>query len=258
MYKMVNELYSRTENVIRINGEFSRKFVSTKGVMQGNNLSPTIFNMYINGLLKEIQESNLGIRLESCPNEVINVLAYADDIVLLAETESDLQKLIDIVHEWGLKWRISVNHAKTKIIHFRKKNVVQTQKCFYIGDKMLEIVDSYKYLGIWIQCNLDASLTMNNLVQAGSRALSQIIGKTKNNYDLGYKTYSKLFDTMVCPILDYGCAAWNTGLDCKKLDQVQFRAVRYYCGVPRSTPLSGLEGKIGWTPGIVRRDLECI
>ena len=34
--------------------------------------------------------------------------------------------------------------------------------------------------------------------------------------------------------------------------------MRYFCGVPRSCPLAGLSGDLGWVPGVVRRDLKCI
>ena len=44
----------------------------------------------------------------------------------------------------------------------------------------------------------------------------------------------------------------------KKLDQVQHRALRFFCGVPRTCPLAGIYGDTGWTPGVVRRDLECL
>ena len=70
--------------------------------MQGNNLSPTIFGIYINSLLTELKPSGIGVKVYE--GEIINVLAYADDIVLLADKESDLQKLLVIVEEWCNKW----------------------------------------------------------------------------------------------------------------------------------------------------------
>ena len=46
--------------------------------------------------------------------------------------------------------------------------------------------------------------------------------------------------------------------NCKKLDQVQYRAMRYYCGLPRSTSICGMEGDFGWLPGIIKRDVLVI
>ena len=102
--------------------------------------------------------------------------------------------------------------------------------------------------------------TVDNLAKAGSRDLSQIIVKTRMNFDLGHNSFSKLFQSCVVPVLDYGIAVWNTGKSSKygKADQVQERAIRYYCGLPRMTPILGMEGEMGWLPGMVRRDMECL
>ena len=83
--------------------------------------------------------------------------------------------------------------------------------------------------------------------KAGSRALSGIIGKTRENYDLGYKSYTQLINSMVIPILDYGGSAWSGGNhhNFKKADQVLQRATRFYCGLPRHATLLGLEGDMG-------------
>ena len=70
--------------------------------MQGNNLSPSLFNGQINGLLLALNETNAGVKI---PSGIVNNLAYADDIVLLAENEVDLQKLLNVVSEWCVKWR---------------------------------------------------------------------------------------------------------------------------------------------------------
>ena len=61
---------------------------------------------------------------------------------------------------------------------------------------------------------------------------------------------------MCYPVIDYTIGAWNTGANCKKLDQIQERAMRYFGGLPRNCPISAMVGDFGWTPGIVRRELE--
>jgi DNA-binding HxlR family transcriptional regulator len=46
---------------------------------------------------------------------------YADDIVVLAESEADLQKILDKVSDWGNKWHIKFNNSKSKVVQCRKK-----------------------------------------------------------------------------------------------------------------------------------------
>ena len=101
---------------------------------------------------------------------------------------------------------------------------------------------------------------MDQLAKSGSRALSQVISKTKSNYHLGYQLYTKLFNGCVVPVLDCAAGAWCYGgvTDCTELDRVQHRAIRFFCGLPRQTPISAMTGDMGWIPGVVRRDIEVL
>ena len=56
---------------------------------------------------------------------LVNVLLYADDIVLIAADEQELQSLIFIVEVWCKKWRLELNLTKTNVMHVRKSNKKQ-------------------------------------------------------------------------------------------------------------------------------------
>ena len=252
-------MYARTSNMIRLNGELSNELVSKNGVKQGDNFSPTGFNSYIDSLITEIRNMKLGIPLTS--KAKVSVLAYADDIVLIGSTSMELERMLQKLSEWCIKWRVSVNVSKTKIVHFRKQGTPCVEYDFCFQNSRLDIVKEYKYLGVNLNYYLDSAFSSELLAKAASRSLGQMINKTRNNYDLGYHSYTKLYNCTVVPILDYSIGAWGTGAKGnphKKLDQVQNRAMRYFCGVPRSTPLAGLIGDMGWSPGVVRRDVESL
>ena len=71
----------------------------------------------------------------------------------------------------------------------------------------------------------DLDTIIDQLARSGSRALGQLISKTKANYDLDYKSFTKLFNACVVPVLDYGSGSWGTGSECKKIDDVQNWAI---------------------------------
>ena len=81
-------------------------------------MSPTLFLIYINGLLCEIEKRpELGVKFSE--NKMSGLL-FADDFVGLAETGPALQILIDIVHIYSKRWRFEANVKKCAVVIFSK------------------------------------------------------------------------------------------------------------------------------------------
>jgi retron-type reverse transcriptase len=117
-YRNLKEIYTDTQACVIINGIFTDWFKTNTGVLQGDVLSPVLFNTFINNLAEKLQESGSGIPIKT---HRISNLMYADDIVLLAGCARDLQALLDIVKQWCHKWQLKINETKTNIVHFRKQ-----------------------------------------------------------------------------------------------------------------------------------------
>ena len=83
---------------------------------QGDTLSATHFLIYINDLVKDVKDLNIGIELDQ---EQICILIYADDIVVFAKTEQELQCILDVIREWRRKWCVKFNGAKSNVVHCR-------------------------------------------------------------------------------------------------------------------------------------------
>ena len=78
---------------------------------------------------------------------MISILLYADDIIVLAETEDNLQSMLNQLSAWCNKWRMLINTDKSQIIHFRPKRHKQIKFKFAVNSTTIEIVEKYKYLG---------------------------------------------------------------------------------------------------------------
>ncbi len=241
-YEAIKGIYHRAYCSVRINGVLSDWFESKMGTKQGDNLSPNCFSIYLNPLLTELKASGLGVSVE---NSIISVLAYADDLVLLAESENDLQSLINILQNWCLKWRLCVNVDKTKIMHFRSKNKPLTGAVFEINGEQLECVEQYKYLGIVLDQYIDFSKTAELLAASAGRALGSVINKVRANKDLGFNSYTTLIDNCVVPILLYGSSVWGSK-SYKVCENVILRACCFYSGIHRLAPIPGIQGDFGW------------
>ncbi len=250
IYKAIQSLLITTEASIKLSenlqtGWFSNDF----GVRQGDSISPTLFSFYINDLVQVLKERCNTVKVGDI---VLNSLLYADDMVLISESETGLQNLLNELSKWCYKWRLKVNESKTKVMHFRKINQVQSETIFKYGDAELEKVTSYKYLGVILDENLAYSSCIKALSDSGGRALGAIISKFKALKNVGFKTFETLYNSGVKPILEYGSGIWGH-LAAKPMNKVNNRAMRYFLGVHKFSPNEALIGDIGWlTPKLSR------
>ena len=83
---------------------------------QGCLLSPDLFNFFLENILTEAFEcEQCGINVDGYR---LRDLRFADDIALIAETEADLQNLLDRVHDTSNKYGMEINVPKTKVMVF--------------------------------------------------------------------------------------------------------------------------------------------
>ena len=111
-------LYSGLSGSVRVNEWFTNSFSVTQGLRQGCVLSPALFNIFINDLPPKLKATSKGIRFG---DTLVCCLLYADDLVILAESEKDLQVLLCQLEEWCDTWKIVINHTKSAVMHFRPK-----------------------------------------------------------------------------------------------------------------------------------------
>ena len=71
--------------------------------------------------------------------------------------------------------------------------------------------------------------------------MGKIIAKHYQNKGLGYKTFTKLYQACVVPVMDYCSGIWGYG-DNENLDRVHQRAIRAFLGLNRYAPIAGIEG----------------
>jgi len=79
------------------------------------------------------------------------LLLYADDIVVLAESEDDLKRGLILLEEYCDRWKLTVNISKTKVMVFRNGGPVRKNLQFVYKGEVLEIVNKFTYLGIVLQ-----------------------------------------------------------------------------------------------------------
>ena len=142
-------------------------------------------------------------------------------------------------------------------MHFRKGRTAQTEHTFTIGENILLNVETYKYLGVTFHYKGDFNINSIILSKGAGRALGMIISRIHHLKDIGLKTFEKLYESGVVPILDYCSGVWGYRRY-QAIDNIQHRAIRYFLGVHRFAPLLAIHGDIGWIPSIYRRWISLI
>jgi len=89
------------------------------GTRQGGVLSSYLFTRYVRDLLREVNNTGIGCFIG---DQCINILAYADDLVLIAPSWWALQILLNVVHENSTLIDLSCNVSKTVCMTFTPKN----------------------------------------------------------------------------------------------------------------------------------------
>ena len=97
---------------------------------------------------------------------------YADDIILLHESETDLQKSLDKLNQRCESWCLNVNHEKkSKVKIFNKAGGLYGNSNYYINNIKLEVVREYKYLGIICSVNGRFAAAMSDLMKKGQKLI---------------------------------------------------------------------------------------
>ena len=112
---LLRNLYAGQEATVRTGHGTTDWFQIGKGVCKGSILSPCLFNLYAEYIMRHtgLEEAQGGIKIA---RRNINNLRYADDTTLMAESEEELKSLLRTMKEESEKVGIKLNLQKTKIM----------------------------------------------------------------------------------------------------------------------------------------------
>ena len=112
---LLRELYAGQEETVRTGHGTTYWFQIGKGVHQGCILSPCLFNLYADYIMRSagLEEAEAGVKISG---RNINNLRYADETTLMEESKEELKKLLMKVKEESEKVGLRLNIQKTKIM----------------------------------------------------------------------------------------------------------------------------------------------
>lgn len=229
----LERLYSYSTVLIGAGG-FERSVPVTRGVRQGDPLSPALFNLVIDGLLRSLP-GHIGWRLGDAH---VNALAFADDLVLCASTPDGLQELLNAAEAYlnprGLAFNVSKCSSLSLVASGREKKVKVISHPFKLSGGELpasSLNDIWRYLGISFSPEGRSRLV---LLRELRPLLERLTGAP-----LKPQQRLAILRTTVLPRLQYRLVLGRHGLGAlKEADGTVRAAVRRWLRLPLDCPVA--------------------
>jgi len=140
-------IYRNTKIRIKFNDGIFEPIHINKGVRQGCGLSPVLFNIYINKIIQEFKTViKKGIQINN--RKLVNTILYADDQILIATSEDDLQTMAHHLNLIARKYKMTISSTKIKSMAMWGNHIQRAK--MLINDNIIEQVTDFKYLGVRI------------------------------------------------------------------------------------------------------------
>ena len=188
-----------------------------KGVCQGYTLSPCLFDLYAEYIMKNagLDEAQAGIKISG---RNTNNLRYADDTTLMAESEEELKSLLMKVKEESEKIGLKLNIQKTKIM------ASGPITSWEIDGETVETVSDFIFLGSKITADGNCSHEIKRCLLLGRDVMTNL-GSLLKSRDFTLPTKVCLVKAMVFPVVMYGCERWTI----KKAERRRIDAFELWC-----------------------------
>jgi len=164
---LLRSLYAGQEATVRTEHGTADWFQIGKGVHQGCVLSPCLFNLYAEYIMRNagLDEAQAGIKIAG---RNINNLRYADDITLMAESQEELKSLLMKVKEGSEKVGLKLNIQKTKVM--ASSPIISWQ----IDGETMETVTDFIFLGSKVTASGDCSHEIKRRLLLGRKAMTYL------------------------------------------------------------------------------------
>ncbi|KAM7248214.1 hypothetical protein CapIbe_000253 [Capra ibex] len=202
---LLRNLYAGQEATVRTGHGTTDWFQIGKGVCQGCILSPCLFDLYAEYIMRnaELEEAQARIKIARIN---INNLRYADDTTLMAESEEEWKSLLIKMKEESEKVGLKLNIQKRKIM------ASSPISSWQIDGITVETVSDFIFWGSKITADSDCSLFLGRKVTTN---LDSIL----KSRDITLPTKVRLAKAMIFPVVMYGCESWTIRkADCRRID----------------------------------------
>ena len=214
LVRIIENLYRNAHGTISWKGHSSVPFPTSAGVRQGCPISPSLFNIYTECIMRKWHERTNHLPSPNVDGCASKEQRYADDLVLMALSAADAEEMLktlgDIADDYGLM----IHPDKTEYM------VIQTSMSddtISYRESPLKRTSEFKYLGTYITYNLNDSREIRARVAMTKATLNNCAYLNSNHISMDVKLH--LTKALVASRLTYGCSTWTIkATDMNRLD----------------------------------------
>lgn len=251
LWRVIRSLYKKVESKVMVDGKFSDWFEILAGLRQGCSLSPTLFDIFINSLALLFHERGMGVRVAEV---ILACLLFADDIVLMADTAEELQKMMDVVTEFAIDFRFELSQVKSNVVIYGRRDSDPTNTVWRLGGVDIAESFDYKYLGVALQNNRYWNKYKQTMLTNARSQLNKVYAMGMRNDVLTVKAAVNAWCALVRPSVEYGAEIWGHQV-WRDGESILHEMGRRILRCNRNTSKEVIRGELGWWTLKGRRDL---
>jgi hypothetical protein len=244
IFDILQQMYNNVRLQVKVDNCYGTEFESLVGVKQGDPLSPLLFGLYIDRFAQFLKSR--------CPDgdlfiqdQMIQVILYADDLVMLTHDPKMLQTYLDTLDKFCQATGMSVNVAKSEVMTFFKKK--DMKHIWTFNRKTIKESKEFIYLGVVFSADGFKSSVKKTIKRRATKAKNSLFGIMGTCH--GMKVFdtevlNRLMDGAVVPSALYGSEIWGPDLvnslkedmTHQPLEEIQWLFLRMALWVGKATP----------------------
>jgi hypothetical protein len=220
MITLLQKIYEKSQSAVRVGSECGEWFQTDVGTRQGDPLSPLLFIAYLERVMDQVRQNTCGINIGGL---IINNLRFADDIDLIDEDISSLQRQVELTRTAAEHSGLILNTNKTKTMVFGARNI---ESRIQVAGNTIENVEKFEYLGSLITWDNNCSEEIKRRIGKATGAFASL-KHIWNSKKLRIENKLKVLTTCVFSVLLYASETWTLKeVDRKKLLAFEMRCYR--------------------------------
>lgn len=220
LWKAIVGMYRDCKSCVRSHTGTGPWFDVKTGVRQGSALSPLLFILLMDQVLKQ---STLGTQMEGL------TFAFADDVGIAARSPEELQQSLNTWCKVLAANGLRLNEAKSEIMQVARIPTVGVH--LYANGSELKVVEKIKYLGVAFDCTAANDTAVRDRINQFTRNVGFLYPLLKDRY-VPRASKVSIYKTILRPVLTYGCENWTLTAYLKNtLQAAEMRVLRLIKGV---------------------------